>query len=359
MAGRGLRIRALLQSRFEIVVVVLLLIGVIGGVGTYVAYANPGTVTQQRPGPAWHTSGWYNHSATVTEPNGVYPVGTQLADRPIYFATISPRMDGTYTFTYGADGGGDLNATVTVLLDLRGVDSSRGNTTVLWETTREIRNASFADVAPGETVHVPFTVDVNRTVNRTRAIDRELGNPPGHPQVDVVANVHLQGTVNDHRIDRLQRYSLPVVLQGRAYLPGHPGKTTDRYASTRTVVVPETYGPLRTVGAPSLLGLSVVALLGLVVSRGTGRLELTPDQRDRLAYEDDRSDFDEWISRVKLPEEAFALPRAEAASLADLVDVAIDAGTGVIEDPDGDAYYVVHDGFLYTYRPPTVGTEAE
>jgi hypothetical protein len=73
-----------------------------------------------------------------------------------------------------------------------------------------------------------------------------------------------------------------------------------------------------------------------------------------LAYEDEREDFDEWISTIRLPDEVFDLPRAEAASLSALVDFAIDTDNSVIEDPDDSAYYVIHDGYLYTYQPPAL-----
>ncbi len=94
-----------------------------------------------------------------------------------------------------------------------------------------------------------------------------------------------------------------------------------------------------------------MVLGGLVAVRSRGRLALSSTEQELLAYEDEREDFDEWISTIKLPDEAFDLPRAEAASLGALVDFAIDTDNSVIEDPDDGAYYVVHDGYLYTYQP--------
>jgi hypothetical protein len=44
-------------------------------------------------------------------------------------------------------------------------------------------------------------------------------------------------------------------------------------------------------------------------------------------------------------------------SLGGLADVAIDSDTAVIEDPEDERFYVVHDGYRYVYVPPgTDGT---
>jgi hypothetical protein len=48
----------------------------------------------------------------------------------------------------------------------------------------------------------------------------------------------------------------------------------------------------------------------------------------------------------------FERPQAEASSLKDLVDFAIDNDTGVVEDPETGVYYAVTGDLLYTYRPP-------
>ena len=101
---------------------------------------------------------------------------------------------------------------------------------------------------------------------------------------------------------------------------------------------------------------SFAALAGLVFVHSQGRLGLSQTERERLTHEDDRADFDEWITTIRLPDEAFDLPRAEASSLGDLVNFAIDTDNSVAEDPTEDAYYVVHDGYLYAYYPPTRGT---
>lgn len=349
-----LRLRSLLDKQFAFVVAALIVLALVGGWMTYTVHATPKTTTEERPVSSWQTEGWFNHSATVTENNSVYPVGTTLTNRSIYFTEIAPWFNGTYAFTYDASKRGDLNGTVSLQFVLQGVEENRDSTTVVWQTTKPLGTTSIDSFKPGETVRVGFTVNMNQTINRTEIIDEQLDNPPSQPEIVIRATVDIQGTVNGQSVDPVAEHTLPVTLEQGMYRPAHPGRITDQYETTQTVTVQQTYGPLRAVGGPALLFGPLVALVGLVVARSRGRLGLSNAEQKLLAYEDEREDFEEWISTIQLPDEAFDLPRAEAASLGALVDFAIDTDNSVIEDPDNGAYYVIHDGYLYTYQPPAL-----
>lgn len=359
MSSWFLRIRALLDRQFAIVVVVLLVLALAGGWMTYTTYTTPNTATEQRTVSSWQMEGWFNHSAAVSENNSVYPVGTALTNRSIYFSKIAPVFDGTYTFSYAASESGELNGTVSLEFVLQGVEDNRDSTTVVWQTTRPLGTTSNDSFEPDETIRVPFTVDMNETINRTEMIDEQLDNPPGQPRVVIRATTEIQGTINGRTVDRVEEHALPVAVDRGTYRPGHPGVMTDRHETTRSVTVQQEYGLLQAVGAPALLSAPLVVLVGLVAVRFTGWLGLSQTEQELLAYEDDREDFDEWISTIQLPDEALDLPQAEASSLGSLVDFAIDTNNSVVENPDDDAYYVVHDGFLYTYQPPVARDEGE
>ncbi|MFC6875172.1 DUF5305 domain-containing protein [Halobellus marinus] len=351
MANWLLRLRALLDEQFVVVVAALVVLALVGGWLTYTTHASPNTTTEERIASSWQTTGSFNHSATVTEKNSVYPVGTTLTNRSIYFTDISPWFNGTYTFRYDASERGDLNGRVALQFVLQSVEENQESTTVVWQTNRSLETTSSDSIQPGETIRVPFSVNMNETTNRTEVIDEQLDNAPGQPEVVIRATVDIQGTVNGQQVDHVVEHTLPVALEQGTYRPANQGRITDQYEATRTVTVQQTYGPLRTIGCPALLFGSGVVLGGLVAVRSRGRLALSSTEQELLAYEDEREDFDEWISTIKLPDEAFDLPRAEAASLGALVDFAIDTDNSVIEDPDDGAYYVVHDGYLYTYQP--------
>lgn len=359
MDDRLLRARALLDEQFAVVVAILVVLALAGGWLTYTTYATPETTTEERTVSSWRTAGSFDHSATVTERNPVYPVGTTLTNRSIYFTEVTPRLDGIYTFTYDASDRGELNGTVSLEAVLRSVEGNQDQSTVVWRTSDPLTTVSADSLRSGETVRAPFSIDVNGSLNRSEVITDELDDPPGQPELLVRATVDVRGTVNGQPVNRTTVHTLPVELGQGAYRPASPGSTTDRQTTTRSVTVQESYGPVRTVGASVLLVGPLGVLVGLAAARYRDRIALSAAERRVLAYEDERADFDEWISTIRLPDDAFDRPRAEAASIGALVDFAIDTDNGVIEDPDDGAYYVVHDGYLYTYQPPALRDEPQ
>lgn len=110
---------------------------------------------------------------------------------------------------------------------------------------------------------------------------------------------------------------------------------------------------MSSVGGPLLLVGSLVAVIGLVVAGRRKTFALTEAEREWLEFREDRGDFDEWIVTMRLPDEVEKMPRAEADTLADLVDFAIDTDNAVVEHPDTGTFAVVHDGYRYAYPPPS------
>ncbi|MBX0321591.1 DUF5305 domain-containing protein [Halomicroarcula sp. F13] len=353
MNRRWLRVRALLESQFELLVVVLLALALAGGWVTYGAYVDPGTTTEERVVSSWGTTGDYDHAATVVEPNPIYDVGTTLENQSLYVAAVAPELDGTFRFGYNATDGGNLDVTVAEHLVVHSVAEEDDATVEVWRQVRSLDEQSVDSVRPNRTVRVPFTVDVNRTMNRTERIEERLGDPPGTPQMAVVATVRLNGTVNGGEVNRTMEYVLPVAFDRGAYRVNATA-ATQRFETTETVVVPREPGQAETLGGPAALALGLLGLVALGAARWRNDLALTDAERERLAFEDDREEFDEWINAIELPSDAESLPRAEASSLGDLVDFAIDTDNSVVERPDDGAYYVIHDGYAYSYAPPEI-----
>lgn len=353
MPPRFPRLRSFLDENFSIIVAMLVVVLFIGGSITYTTHISPGTTTIQQPTESWETTGQFTHSATVSTTNPVFPVDTTLRDRSVYFTTISPQLDGTYAFAYNASESGNLSRVVSLSLILRGVEQQQGQgKTVLWQTSRRLNRVSAGAAPPGERVRVPFSIDMNEVIDLRDRIRNQFAGTPGRTEVFVRASVDLQGTVNGKVIDRSKEYTLPVELRSSTYEVGSADPATEQYDTLQTMTVEKTYSSVRSTGAPIVFSASVVTLIGLVVARQQDQLELSQSERRQLRYEDEREDFDEWISIIQLPEEVFDRPRAEATSLGALVDFAIDTDNCVIEDPNGNSYYVVHDDYLYTYQSP-------
>jgi len=351
MTDWRLRFRAVLDNQFTVVVVAVLVVVVLGGWLTYTAYAAPATTTETESTVSWELTGSFDHAATVRTENSLFPVGTTLENRSVYFTRLSPELEGRFRTAYEPRDSGELTQTVSLSLVIREIaqDQEGSDPTVYWETTDPLNEITVDSVGPGEPVTVPFSQNMSAVNARIGQISDEIGDSPGQTELFVRATVTAQGTVNGDTVDETTTYTMPVTVGESTYRVGGAEPTVESYETTHTVTVDRESGPLRSVGGPLLLVISL-GLLGSVVV-GSDRLALSEAEQTMLVDESDRESFDDWISTVKLPSEAFELPRAEADSLAGLVDVAIDTDNPVIEDPDESVYYVRHDGYLYCYRP--------
>jgi len=355
----GLRVRALLDRQFEVVVLVLVVLAVVGGFLAYGAYGQPNTTTETNEVTVWAPNGTFTHGSTVTDNEsklaGVFDPGQSVKNRSVYYMTIMPELSGEFAFEYAADSG-ELDATIERTLVIRSVGQSRDEGQVeYWRQTEPLGTGS-ATLSPAEGATVPYDVNVSGAVAQADRVHERLGDP-GQTRVSVNVTVALSGTAGGQEVDRTLEYALPLSVEGSVYRVGSVG-AVEPVTRTERVTVTSEPGPLGAVGGPVLLGLALLGLAGLVYARSEGRLALTEAELTWLAYRDDRSDFDDWISTIRLPEDARSLPVAEADTLADLVDFAIDTDNSVLEQPGGGAYHVVHDGYRYTFEAPPDPTGA-
>ena len=343
-----LRVRALLERWFTVIVVVLVVGATVGAWLSYGAYAAPGTHQEQRTVDEWVVTGSYAHAATVSDAarGTVFEPGSVVENRTAYFLGVMPVLRGEFHLGYtSADT--PVDVTVNNRLVVASVEDRRdGGGVTYWSRTRSL-GTHETTVRPGERAVAPFELNVTRTVQTARNTSDRLDSPGE-------LNVTIQSTVTVARGDADSRELLFVlsIQPTSGVYRVTSGTGEERFGETRTVTVPNDPDPLSAVGGPVVLGGCLLAAVGLGVGRSRGKLELTDHEREWLTYRDDRTDFEEWITPIRLPAEADDLPVAHADSLAALVDFAIDTDNAVIEAPDGDAYHVVHDGYRYTYAAP-------
>ena len=127
---------------------------------------------------------------------------------------------------------------------------------------------------------------------------------------------------------------------------------TEQFTTTETEVVEQEPDLLGMIGGPMLLLIGLVGAGSLAFVRHKRLLALTPHERAYLRYLDDRSEFEDWINRITLPDATLDRPVAEADRLRDLVDFALDNDTGVIEDTQTGEYHVLTSDVRYTFDPP-------
>ncbi|MFA9415776.1 DUF5305 domain-containing protein [Natrinema sp. HArc-T2] len=341
------RARAALAEWYTLVVVVLLAVALVGGWGAYTSLAGPAEEMNRDTTESWSTTGSFDHSAEVTSENEVYPVGTELSDRSVYFTDVTPELEGTFTYRYDADAG-DVTANVELERVIRSADDEQE----YWVVNETIAETSAEGLAPGEEVTTDFAVDVPATVNESERIEESLGGSPGSIETVVVATVALQGTVDGESVERTEQYELALEPDGSTYTVS--ATESDRDGGQQT----ETGSEVTTASAGGLgLILPLVVLLGslgglgaIVAARHSERLAPSEVELERLRSEYERKEFDEWISRGSLPDEVRDRPRIEVSTLEDLVDVAIDCDRRVLEDESAGEYYVVDGESLYAYE---------
>ncbi|MFW5895835.1 MAG: DUF5305 domain-containing protein [archaeon] len=348
-----LRIRALVGSWFALLAALLLAFALVGGAAAYTASVDPGTTTEQVDQTHWEADGGFHHSADVTRENPVFAEGSTLSNRSTYYTGASPELDGQYALAYaGADA-----EPATVDLEAALVMESSSDETVFWTDRQALESTSDDSVAPGESVELGFTLNATEVADRRSEIVDELGDAEGEVSTYVAVNVSVDGTVNGESADLSFTHRLPVEVSDGTYTVGPEETGSEPMTTTQSVSTTRSYGPVWSLGGPLLLLVGVSGLAGLAVGRRRDAFDLSAAERDLLAFRDERAEFDEWVVRATLSTAFEDRPRAEAASLEDVVDFAIDAGTGVVEDPVSGLFYAVAEELVVVYEPPALARE--
>jgi len=351
MTDRAVQLRVWVRDYFAVLVLAFVVVGLLGGYVTYGAYGTTDTRTETRTVSTWQSTGEFTHRATVVNGTDAFAEGDVLRDRSVYFRDATPRLNGSFTYGYGASDG-NLTADVSLALVERSVgQTDNGNETVYWEVDRPLGNTTSA-LSPGDSASVAFSMNVSAAVLRAERINEQLGGTPGATEVTLRVRVDLSGTRNGQSVDRTRRYSLPVRTETGIYRVRDSGRVTHSGEQTERVEVTVTPGPLRRFGGPLLVVLSLAGLVALAYGRRSGRLTVSETERSRLTYQRQRGEYDEWISTGTVPAESLDRPAVEVDSLESLVDVAIDTDRRVIDDSASNRFVVLGEAVNYTFTPP-------
>jgi hypothetical protein len=341
----------ILSDSFGTIVVVLVILTLCGGWLTYTTHVTSATHTEERIVAAWESNGAFNHSAIVTNGSEAFPGGTTLSNQSVYFTSIAPVLNGTFTYAYDA-ATGEIAVNTTLMLVLHSVEETNGgNITEYWHITRPLVTQQTDSLVPSETQRVTFSIDMNATRQRADQIEEEIGGSPGTIKALVVAQTTTNGTIENTAVSGVRRYELPIEFSEGRYNVRDPGTLTNQRKVTRQISVETTPGPLRSIGSLFLFLFPLWALIGLVTARWQEVLDIDENERIRLETQSASEEFDEWITAARLPDTVIDVPHIEVDSLEGLVDIAIDTNQRVIDDPDRDGYFVLGNHICYTYRP--------
>lgn len=349
-ASGGLKLRRLLDRRFIVVIALLVALAAVGGWAAYTAHLSPGEQTEEQVISTVSVSGSYDHGATVREQNPAFAIDSRLNNRAIYPVGAAPQFDGVYALSYSADSASDVSVEIRQTVTVRAIEEE----TVVWSDQLDDRTVSVKNVEPGEQVTVPLSVDMASVQQRIDRIQKSLGTLPGSYEVIVETRPVLSGTLNEESQTVSRSESLTVTPENNVYEVTSDAGGVTKTAQTEIITTTRERSPLMGIGGPLGVIVAVLTILGLAWGRHTGELTLTGKEQAWLDYRDDRTEFDEWITRVELPSDTRNSAEARAASLQDLVDVSMDMDAPVMEDPLTGDFFVTDGAQVYRYSPPTL-----
>ncbi|MDZ7687588.1 MAG: DUF5305 family protein [Halobacteriales archaeon] len=343
------RIRSGLDSWAPAVAVLLVVVALIGGWMTYTAYAvEEEPEVEEVVTAEWSTNPGFRHSATVERSNPLYEVGEEVRNKPAYYTSVTPSLDGTHSFEYTATEDGSLDVVTEVSMMLRETD---GNNVVYWSQTENLVRKETTDVKPQQTVRTGFTVNVPEVEQRIESVRTGLGANIGDEEVVLVLVTSVSGEVNGEEVNYRERDRVQVEINSDTYTvnTGEGGVQGSSFETTEMVEVESEPDTTRMVVSPLFVLVSLGLLAGLIAAKR--RDAIMPTERQLLAME--RREFDEWISTGELSEDVLhdgrrSLVRVD--SIEGIVDVAIDCGRRVIEDREEAYLSVMNKDVVYVYE---------
>lgn len=342
-----------LDRRYTAVLALLVVLGLVGGYVAYVTYTQTETVTEQRVASTATTSTDFQHGVTVQRDTIVFEEGIYLGGRTLYFSSLSPELNATYSVRHGGDDPEPADARAELMLVLRSVGDDG---TEHWRVSDTLATAEEASLEPGEPLEANFKVNVTNATARIDRIQSDLGASPGETQVLVTSETVIAGEVGDEEFNETRSESLRINPGSGTYSVSVDVEGQNSHQALETVETEVEPSALSQYGSVALVFVSLVGILGMLIGRRMDVFELPQKEIERMEFESQRESLDEWISRGTLSgDEAETVMRLE--SLEDLVDVAIDSNRRVTELDDG-SYVVLVDGVRYVYEPDSAKDDA-
>ena len=352
MGGRfELKLRMVADEYAIAVVAVLVALTLAGGGLIYTTHVDPGTETREEVVAEWETTGEYIHSATITNGTAVFPLGSTLSDRSVYYTRIAPILDTDFAYGFsGADGELDVEGETTLVI--RSVDDGGGDgeRTEFWRQEERLDTFS-GTVTPGETVTSTTSVNVSAVAAEIETIQSELGASPGTTEVRVRTAVSATGEIAGGSESYQLTHALTLEPGGGTYTVETPGPASETGQRTRSFTTEQTYGLPRRAGGPALLLVGLLGLAGFAAASYRDVFEVTDAERRSLNFADRREDLDDWISGGSVGGLTDDRAPVQVDTLDGLVDIAIDTDERVLEDVERRGYYVPDGDICYVYEP--------
>lgn len=287
----------------------------------------------------------YIYSASVTEPNPLYPEGTRLEmGKPAYFFAVSPTLDVTFLYSLEAADSAELDVEAETMIVTSGREGSGEDQKIFWQKKFSVGDPITVKMENGDVLTSNFTLDVPETQLMAKKVQDQL-NYSSNPVIEIVTTVDYEGKINGQKVKGTKNFAMPVNIVSTYYqMPAELGSSEDTYKNVRVKKDPS----LSMVKFPLFLFLLNAVLAGALIPIRKMK-KIDPEYIEKLEKERKKAPFKEFISKGKIPENRSSLLQVEISSLEGLVDAASDMNERVINDTVSGEYFIIHNGALYIF----------
>lgn len=343
---RSIRLRALLDQWFAAVVVILLLVAALGGWWAYQVQATPEVERETVTVSEWSEETTYEHGSVIVNESIPFEEGERVANRPVYYTSLSDELDVTYVYAYDA-AEGELQVTTETQLLYRGVEGDD----VLWEYSEPLATGTDETLSPEGNHTVDATVEMDAIFETVDTVEEQL-RAAGTIEIRILSISTVEGVVEGEEVSTTHESVMPITVTPETFRVTEIETVSETHQQTDVVERPIEPDTSEVVGSLLVVVLSVVGLAGLTVGRVMGYVELTEDERELLDIYQQEQEFSEWITSGTFPSERDYEATILVDDLEGLVDVAIDTNKRVIKDEQLGVSTVLDGEYIYVYVRP-------
>jgi hypothetical protein len=343
--NRRLRVRALVDAYYPILLGVAILLVLVLGFWTYQVYAVEEVQTEQRTFTQWSESTELEHSALIVNESVPFERGQRVENRPIYYTTISDDLNITYRYEHTADT--ELNVSTDIRLRFR----STSDEEIFWEVT-EPRASAGPDSVSGEDNHtVEASINIATVQNTIAEIEEQLGTE-GSVDITVIAATTVDGTADGQMVSRTHESRMTLGVSETSFRVIETETIDQENTATDTVEIPQEASLSEMLASLLTFSGSLTILGALAFVRYRGYIALSEEEAELLEIYQQEQEFAQWITTGTFPSERDYEATILVDDLEGLVDVAIDTNKRVIKDEQLGVSTVLDSDYAYIYVRP-------
>ncbi|MGM0718487.1 MAG: DUF5305 family protein, partial [Halobacteriota archaeon] len=294
--SRRLRVRALLDAYFPILLGAAILLALVFGFWLFQVYAVDEVRTEQRTLVQWSDSTELEHSALIVNESVPFEAGQRVENRPIYYTTVSDDLDISYRYEHTADT--ELDVSTDIFLRVRSVSDDD----IFWEVTEPRASVESESIVAADSHTAEASVNIAEVRRTIAEIESQLGTE-GSIEIAVVATTAVDGTVDGQAVNRTHESLLRLDVSQTSFRVVDAETIDEEYTSTDTVETTQDASLLEMLASLLAFSGSLTVIGTLVFLRLRGYVELSEEEAELLEVYQQEQEFSEWITTGTFPSE--------------------------------------------------------